>query len=184
MEHKQTQAKRVATLPPAIVIRGLPGIGKTTLANEVAAQLKDEGFPTFHVNADAVRESVNKGLGFTLEDRIENARRIGALVWLAQTNGYIPVVDFVMPNKATFDAFWSGVSNSRFLLFSLRPSAEFKSRFPDTVKMYERVQEWWAGAVIDKSQIMNEIDPYPESETTTVASQIVLEYIRQPHLKK
>jgi adenylylsulfate kinase-like enzyme len=175
-QHIQTSALCAEHLPPAIVIRGLPGIGKTTLANEVVRQLENAGVKTFHINADNVRESVSKGLGFTQEDRVENARRIGSLVRLAQANGYVPVVDFVMPTKQTFDAFWYGVSSSKFVLFSLRPSADFQSRFPDTVKIYERIQPWWAGAVLREAQISNEIDSYSEDSTPSVAEWVIQTY--------
>lgn len=178
-EHQQTQARKYAP-QAALVIRGLPGIGKTTLANEVVRQLEaHHAIKPFHINADAVRESVNKGLGFTLADRVENARRIGSLVWLAQSNGYLPVVDFVMPNKQTFDAFWAGVSSSQFVLFSMRPSADFKSRFPDTLKIYERVQPWWAGAVLQESQVVNELEPYAYSNTPSTAELVIATYLKQ-----
>src|SRR5262245_4414272 len=53
---------------------GLPGAGKTTLATILARRLN-----AVHFNADSVRAEINKGLGFSHEDRIEQARRMG---WL------------------------------------------------------------------------------------------------------
>ena len=55
-----------------ILIMGLPGAGKTTLAQHLAPPLN-----AVHFNADAVRANINKDLGFSLEDRIEQARRMG-----------------------------------------------------------------------------------------------------------
>jgi hypothetical protein len=67
---KNGQRKRVAQSPD----RGLPGAGKTTLARELAPLLSAVVF-----NADDVRQNINRYLGFSPEDRIEQARRIG---WL------------------------------------------------------------------------------------------------------
>ena len=57
-----------------ILVMGLPGAGKTTLAGALLPRLN-----AVHFNADLVRANVHKDLGFTLEDRIEHARRLG---WL------------------------------------------------------------------------------------------------------
>lgn len=55
-----------------ILIMGLPGAGKTTLANGLAPRLN-----AAHFNADEVRANINKDLGFSEADRIEQARRMG-----------------------------------------------------------------------------------------------------------
>jgi adenylylsulfate kinase-like enzyme len=174
---KHTQAKVGTTEnpKPAIVIRGLPGIGKTTLANAVAASLQAYGVASFQINADAVRGSVSKDLGFSLEHRVENARRIGALSFLASQNGYVPVIDFVMPNKMTFDEFATACGTTHFHLWSLNPSSEFRSRYPDTVNMFERLQEWWGGAVYD---YLYEQKPFAEADVNEVAAKIVSVYLR------
>jgi adenylylsulfate kinase len=57
-----------------ILIMGLPGAGKTTLANELAPRLN-----AVHFNADDIRANINKDLGFSEADRVEHARRMG---WL------------------------------------------------------------------------------------------------------
>jgi adenylylsulfate kinase len=57
-----------------ILIMGLPGAGKTTLATILAARLN-----AAHFNADEVRRHINKDLGFSAADRVEHARRMG---WL------------------------------------------------------------------------------------------------------
>ena len=171
-----TQAKVTTTsLRPGIIIRGLPGVGKTTLANAVSASLEAHGVKVFQVNADAVRGTVNRDLSFTPNDRVENARRIGSLAFLASQNGYVPVVDFVMPTHATFNAFADASGTTTFHLWSLIPSADFRSRFPDTVNMFERLQDWWGGAVYD---YLYEQKPYSEDEVNEIALKVVSAYLR------
>jgi adenylylsulfate kinase len=83
-----------------IQIIGLPGAGKTALATVLASRIN-----AIHFNADDVRSDLNKDLGFSPEDRIEQARRLGALARLTSKQGYITVVDFVCPTDETRVAF-------------------------------------------------------------------------------
>lgn len=176
--NQHVQAKAVSLnadeQPRALVFRGLPGVGKTTLANAVITELtKMQNPPVFHVNADSVRSGLNKNLGFSKDDRIENARRIGAVALLASQNGMIPVVDFVMPTKLTFDAFVDGFG-SNFHLWSMTGDAEFRSRFEDTAKIFERLQDWWGGGLITT---LYECKPFKEADVGEVASNMVTDYL-------
>jgi len=80
-----------------IQIIGQAGAGKTTLAIELADRIN-----AIHINADKVRADLNKDLGFELADRIENARRLGALARLLDEQGQIVVVDFLYLKRVTF----------------------------------------------------------------------------------
>jgi adenylylsulfate kinase-like enzyme len=79
-----------------IQVIGLPGSGKTTFAKELSDRIN-----AVHLNADAVRAELNKDLGFSAEDRLEQARRMGALSRLLSDQGYHVVVDFVNPTAET-----------------------------------------------------------------------------------
>lgn len=81
-------------------IIGLPGTGKTALAKEICRRTD-----AIHLNADEVRADLNSDLGFSLEDRIEQARRLGALSRLISSQGRLVVVDFVNPTEETRAAF-------------------------------------------------------------------------------
>ena len=83
-----------------IQIIGLPGSGKTTLAEELVEHLG-----AIHLNADEVRDFVNYDLGFSHEDRIEHSRRLGGMARLFQEQGFDVVVDFVCPTLDTRKAF-------------------------------------------------------------------------------
>ena len=83
-----------------ILVMGLPGAGKTTLARILASQLNAVLF-----NADEVRKHINKDLSFSLEDRIEQARRMGWLCDRVVDAGAIAIADFVCPTAETRKAF-------------------------------------------------------------------------------
>jgi adenylylsulfate kinase-like enzyme len=108
-----------------IQIIGLPGSGKTSLATALANRIN-----AIHFNADVVRSDLNSDLGFTPEDRIEQARRMGALARLTSKQGYITVVDFVCPTEETRAAF----GKADIVIWVNRIEV---GRFEDTNKMWE-----------------------------------------------
>jgi adenylylsulfate kinase len=108
-----------------IHITGLPGSGKTTLAAELADRIN-----AIHINADKVRADLNKDLGFALDDRIENARRLGALARLLDEQGQIVIVDFICPTLETRQAF----GKPDILIWVNRIT---EGRFEDTNKMWQ-----------------------------------------------
>ena len=83
-----------------ILIMGLPSSGKTTLATALARELS-----CAHFNADEVRKEINKDLGFSVKDRIEQARRMGVLCDIASRYGAHVIADFVCPTPETRKAF-------------------------------------------------------------------------------
>ena len=76
---------------------GLSGSGKSTIANAVELQLKQKGFHTFLLDGDNIRHGLNKDLGFTEADRIENIRRIGEVSKLMTDAGLIVITAFISP---------------------------------------------------------------------------------------
>jgi cytidyltransferase-like protein len=83
-----------------ILIMGLPGAGKTTLARALAPLLNAAVF-----NADEVRANINRDLGFSLDDRIEHARRMGWLCDRVVEAGGTAIADFICPTPETRSAF-------------------------------------------------------------------------------
>ncbi len=108
-----------------IQIIGLPGSGKTELAKALKERIN-----AVHLNADEVRAGLNNDLGFTHEDRVEQARRMGELARLISKQGFPVIVDFVCPTEETRRAF--GFAN-----FIVWMNTIEKSRFQDTNKMFE-----------------------------------------------
>ena len=109
-----------------IQIIGLPGSGKTELAKALKERIN-----AIHLNADEVRATVNSDLGFSPEDRIEQARRMGDMARLISKQGVAPViVDFVCPTDLTRAAF----GKPDILVWVDRIES---GRFEDTNKMWE-----------------------------------------------
>lgn len=106
-----------------ILIMGLPGAGKTTLARALTPML---GAVLF--NADEVRANINKDLGFSLEDRIEHARRMGWLCDKVAEAGGIAIADFVCPTPQTRAAFGPAM-----IIWVDRIG---EGRFPDTNRLF------------------------------------------------
>ncbi len=106
-----------------ILIMGLPGAGKTTLAHALIPRLN-----AVHFNADDVRKHVNSDLGFSLEDRIEHAKRMGWLCDQVVRTGAYAIADFICPTPATRAAF-----GPAFVVWCDRIKT---GRFEDTNKMF------------------------------------------------
>ena len=79
---------------------GLSGAGKSTLANAVNQALFERGLATYVLDGDNVRHGLNKDLGFTESDRIENIRRIGEVAKLMTDAGLIVLTAFISPFRA------------------------------------------------------------------------------------
>jgi len=112
-----------------ILIMGLPGAGKTTLARVLAPRLG-----AVHFDADQVRANINKDLGFSPEDRIEQARRMGWLCDRVVEAGGIAIADFVCPLAETRAAFGDA--------FTVWVDRIKEGRFEDTNRLFEPPTDW------------------------------------------
>jgi len=79
---------------------GLSGSGKSTIANALEKALHDQGIRTYILDGDNVRHGLNKDLGFTDADRIENIRRIAEVAKLMVDAGVVVLTAFISPFKA------------------------------------------------------------------------------------
>lgn len=89
--------------PCVIWLTGLSGAGKSTIANLLEKQLHANGHHTYLLDGDNVRHGLNKDLGFTDEDRVENIRRIAEVAKLMVDAGLIVVTAFISPFRAERD---------------------------------------------------------------------------------
>jgi bifunctional enzyme CysN/CysC len=100
---------------------GLSGSGKSTIANEVEKRLALMNRHTFLLDGDNVRHGLNKDLGFTEADRIENIRRVGEVAKLMADAGLIVLTAFISPFRAERD-----------MVRAMLPEGEFVEIFVDT----------------------------------------------------
>ncbi len=107
--------------PCVLWFTGLSGSGKSTIANELEKQLFAMGRRTYVLDGDNVRHGLNKDLGFTQEDRIENIRRVAEVAKLMVDAGLIVITTFISPYRA-----------DRAIARSLFAPGEFFEVFIDT----------------------------------------------------
>ena len=94
------RASQKMQTPAVLWFTGLSGSGKSTIANLVDKKLFDMGRHTYTLDGDNVRHGLNKDLGFTDADRVENIRRVSETAKLMSDAGLIVLVSFISPFRA------------------------------------------------------------------------------------
>ncbi len=107
--------------PVVLWFTGLSGAGKSTIANLVEAALHERGAHTVLLDGDNIRHGLNRDLGFTEADRVENIRRIGEVAKLMTEAGLIVLCSFISPFRA-----------ERRMVRELLDDGEFVEIFVDT----------------------------------------------------
>ena len=119
--NKQTRAAQKLQRPRCIWLTGLSGSGKSTLANLLEKRLHAQGVHTYLLDGDNVRHGLNRDLGFTEADRVENIRRVAEVARLMVDAGLVVLVSFISPFKS-----------ERAMARSLFDAGEFTEVFVDT----------------------------------------------------
>lgn len=97
---KAARARIKGQTPRVLWFTGLSGAGKSTIANLVDKRLHALGYHTFILDGDNVRHGLNRDLGFTDADRVENIRRVVEVARLMTDAGLIVLVSFISPFRA------------------------------------------------------------------------------------
>jgi bifunctional enzyme CysN/CysC len=97
---RETHSALKGQKPAVLWFTGLSGAGKSTIANIVEKKLAARGRHTFLLDGDNVRHGLNRDLGFTEADRIENIRRVGEVAKLMADAGLIVLTAFISPFRA------------------------------------------------------------------------------------
>lgn len=97
---KVARASRLNQTPFVLWLTGVPGAGKSTIANLVEAELYARGKHTCLLDGDDVRRGLNRDLGFTEADRVENIRRVAEVSRLMVDAGLIVLVSFISPFRS------------------------------------------------------------------------------------
>ncbi|WP_345969916.1 adenylyl-sulfate kinase [Sulfurimonas sp. HSL1-6] len=133
-DHHVTMNERAALKeqkPCVLWFTGLSGSGKSTIANAVEAKLLEMGKHTYLLDGDNIRHGLNKGLGFSDEDRIENIRRIGEVAKLFVDAGEIVLTAFISPFRSDREQVRSLVGAGEFIeVFIDTPLAVCETRDP------------------------------------------------------
>jgi bifunctional enzyme CysN/CysC len=118
---RETHSALKGQKPAVLWFTGLSGAGKSTIANLVEKKLVARGRHTFLLDGDNVRHGLNRDLGFTETDRIENIRRVGEVARLMADAGLIVMTAFISPFRA-----------EREMVRNMLPDGEFIEVFVDT----------------------------------------------------
>ena len=118
---RQIRAKLKQQKPVVLWFTGLSGSGKSTVANRVDAKLTGRNLHTAMLDGDNIRHGLNRDLGFTEVDRVENIRRTGEVARLMTDAGLIVLCSFISPFRA-----------DRQFVRDLLPAGEFVEIFLDT----------------------------------------------------
>lgn len=117
--------------PSVIWLTGLSGAGKSTIANCLERKLVAQGRHTMLLDGDNIRRGLNRDLGFTEADRIENIRRIGEVTKLLTEAGLMVITAFISPYRADRDLVRDILPPESFLeIFVDTPLAECERRDP------------------------------------------------------
>ena len=136
---REARAEAKAQTARVLWFTGLSGSGKSTIANLVEKKLHAMGKHTFVLDGDNVRHGLNKDLGFTEADRIENIRRVGEVARLMTDAGLIVITAFISPFRAERDMVRGMIAPGEFVeVFIDTPLEEAERR--DVKGLYRKAR--------------------------------------------
>jgi len=181
---RETHSALKGQKPAVLWFTGFSGAGKSTIANIVEKKLAARGRHTFLLDGDNVRHGLNRDLGFTEADRIENIRRVGEVARLMADAGLIVLTAFISPFRAERHMVRRMVPEGEFFeIFVDTPLAEAEKR--DTKGLYAKAR---AGALKNFTGIDSPYEP-PEApeiriDTTEMSPEEAADLIVEELLKR
>ena len=165
---KAARLQRNGHKPVILWFTGLSGSGKSTIANRVEQELHAGGAHTYLLDGDNVRHGLNRDLGFTDADRVENVRRVGEVARLFTDAGLIVLCSFISPFRAERNMVRELVPDAEFIeIFVDTPLAECMRRDPKG--LYARAQ---AGLIKNFTGIDSPYEPPEHPELRLDGSQL------------
>jgi adenylylsulfate kinase len=151
--------------PKVIWLTGLSGAGKTTMAVALEKEIQRKGYFTKIFDGDIIREGVNKDLGFSDADRMENIRRTAEIAKLFADHGLIVICSFISPTKAMRELARQIIGEKRFIEVFVNCSLEVCEE-RDVKGLYKKARQ---GIIKDFTGIgsVYEIPDHPDIELRT-----------------
>jgi len=178
---REAHARQKNQQPKLLWFTGLSGAGKSTIANLVEKRLHALGKHSFLLDGDNVRHGLNKDLGFTDADRVENIRRVGEIAKLMTDAGLIVLTAFISPFRAEREMVRQMMVAGEFVeIYIDTPLAEAERR--DLKGLYAKAR---AGQLQNFTGIDSPYEPPAEPElridttmtTPEQAADAIVEYI-------
>ena len=155
---KAARSRALGQRPCVLWMTGLSGAGKSTVADRVEQKLHARGRRTYLLDGDNVRLGLNRDLGFTERDRVENIRRVAEVAKLMADAGLIVIVSFISPFKSERSMARDLIEEGEFLeIFVDTPLAVCEARDPKG--LYAKVRR---GDLVNFTGIDSPYEP-PES---------------------
>ena len=166
--NKKTRSELNSQKPCVVWFTGLSGSGKSTIANILEQKLHTIGKRTYLLDGDNVRHGLNKDLGFTDADRVENIRRVAEVSKLMADAGLITLVSFISPFKSERQMARDLLSSDEFFeIFINTPLEECEKRDPKGLYKKARAGELKNFTGIDS---LYEEPEYPDLILDTASS--------------
>ena len=124
MTNREIKEKILRQHGTVIWFTGLPCSGKSTLANALSNKLSEMGFFCHVLDGDEVRKGINKDLGFSIADRLENIRRVAEICKILTDNGIITLCSFVSPTEEIRNTAKNIIGSNDFLEIYVSTSVE------------------------------------------------------------
>ena len=155
---RAARAHAKGQVPRLLWITGLPAAGKSTVADRLEQKLHAAGVHTYLLDGDNVRHGLNRDLGFTEQDRVENVRRVAEVAKLMVDAGLVVIVSMISPFRSERRMARDLVNEGEFVeVFVDTPLAVCESRDPKG--LYRRAR---AGELINFTGIDSPYEP-PEA---------------------
>jgi bifunctional enzyme CysN/CysC len=180
---KSAHAMQKGQKPCVVWFTGLSGSGKSTIANIVEKKLFEQGRHSYLLDGDNVRHGLNKDLGFTDADRVENIRRVSEVAGLMVDAGLIVLVSFISPFVAERRMARERVEGGEFIeVFVNTPIEVAEQRDPKGLYQKARSGELANFTGIDSPYEAPE-SPELTVDTTTMspeeAADVIVAYLRE-----
>jgi bifunctional enzyme CysN/CysC len=165
--NKDVRARQKLQKPFCLWLTGLPAAGKSTIANLLEKQLFASGRHTYILDGDNIRRGLNRDLGFSEADRVENIRRAMEVARLFVDAGLVVIVAFISPYRAERDLARSRFEPEEFVeIYIDAPLEECERRDPKG--LYAKARR---GELLNFTGIDSDYEPpeAPEIRLDTVA---------------